>query len=402
MSSDSNKKIFKAGDTIVKQGDEGVNAYLIESGLVEILIEKENNLVQHIGTRGEGTIIGEMALVDNKPRTATIKAVEDSVLLEITQDDFERRIANSDPVIQMVTKVIMARYRDMISRAQIFGQSSKTIPTPEELERGLVQKTNAVENIKLSNDLKDALDNDWLDLFYQPIVELGSNQIKGFEALIRWNHPEKGFISPETFIPVAENSDLILDISRWVVLNACRMLQKIKSVHTEHPYFMSVNFSATDFSESNFKSYIQYVLNETELKPEELHLEITERLLMTNPSRARSTLDECRAEGMKVSIDDFGTGYSSLSYLHYFPIDILKIDRSFIKNMTNDNASMELVRSIISLGHNMGMKIIAEGIEEEEQAQMLRGIGCDQAQGFMYAKPMRAEDLMIFVQEKST
>ena len=401
MTNDSNKKIFKAGETILKQGDEGSNAFIIESGTVEILIEKENNLVQHIGTRGAGTIIGEMALIDNKPRTATIKAVEDSELLEITQDDFERRVQNSDPVIQMITKVIMARYRDLITRAQIFGQSSNTIPTPEELEKGLVQKTNAVENIKLSNELKEALDNDALRLFYQPIIGLASGKIEGFEALIRWNHPSKGFISPETFIPIAEDSGLILEISRWVVLEACRFLEKIKETYPTDDFFMSVNFSATDFSDASFKSYIQYVLNETGIRPEQLHLEITERLLMSNPSSARDTLDECRKEGMLVSIDDFGTGYSSLSYLHHFPIDILKIDRSFINNMVEDQSAMELVRSIVSLGHNMKMKIIAEGIETEEQAQMLRGIGCDQAQGFMYAKPMPADDLLIFIQEKA-
>ena len=401
MTNDSNKKIFKAGETILKQGDEGSNAFIIESGTVEILIEKENNLVQHIGTRGAGTIIGEMALIDNKPRTATIKAVENSELLEITQDDFERRVQNSDPVIQMITKVIMARYRDLITRAQIFGQSSNTIPTPEELEKGLVQKTNAVENIKLSNELKEALDNDALRLFYQPIIGLASGKIEGFEALIRWNHPSKGFISPETFIPIAEDSGLILEISRWVVLEACRFLEKIKETYPTDDFFMSVNFSATDFSDASFKSYIQYVLNETGIRPEQLHLEITERLLMSNPSSARDTLDECRKEGMLVSIDDFGTGYSSLSYLHHFPIDILKIDRSFINNMVEDQSAMELVRSIVSLGHNMKMKIIAEGIETEEQAQMLRGIGCDQAQGFMYAKPMPADDLLIFIQEKA-
>jgi len=225
-------------------------------------------------------------------------------------------------------------------------------------------------------------------------------EIAGFEALIRWNHPTKGFISPETFIPVAENSGLILEISRWVVLESCRMLKKVKETFPGNNYFMSVNFSATDFSDSSFKSYIQYVLNETNLAPHELHLEITERLLMSNPSSARDTLDQCRKDGMLVSIDDFGTGYSSLSYLHYFPIDILKIDRSFITNMVDDAGAMELVRSIVSLGHNMKMKIIAEGIETEEQATMLRGIGCDQAQGYMFAHPMPGRDLVIFIQEQ--
>ena len=213
---ETNKKEIKAGDIILKQGDEGSHAFIIESGSVEILIEKENNLIQSIGTRGPGTIIGEMALVDNNPRTATIKAIEDSVLLEITKNDFERRLGNSDPVIQMVTQVILARYRDIITRAQILGTQNNT-STPEELEKGLVEKTNAVANIKLSNELKTALDHNELELHYQPIVDLKTKKISGFEALIRWKHSDKGYISPEVFIPLAEDNGHILDISRWVV-----------------------------------------------------------------------------------------------------------------------------------------------------------------------------------------
>lgn len=400
MIPDQDKKNFKSGDTIMRQGDEGNNAFIIESGLVEILIEKENNLIQRIGTRGPGTIIGEMALVDNKSRTATIKAVEDSVLLEITQSDFERRLANSDPVIQMVTKVILARYRDMITRAQIFGKSD-TIPTPEEMEKGLVEKTNAVENIKLSNDLTSALNNNELELNYQPIIDLKTKNIQGFEALIRWNHKEKGYISPETFIPIAEDNGQILEISRWVVLKACKMLKTIKEQNPELDLFVSVNFSAKDFSNPDFKSYINYVLNETDLQPKDLHLEITERLLMSHPGNARDTLDACRTDGLIVSIDDFGTGYSSLSYLHYFPIDILKIDRSFINNMVKDSGAYELVKSIVALGHNMNMKIIAEGIETEDQSKLLLDINCDQAQGFLYARPMTPENLEKFITESS-
>ncbi len=401
MTPSIDKKEFKAGKIILKQGDEDANnAYIIESGLVEILIEKENNLVQRLGTRGPGTIIGEMALVDNKPRTATIKAVEDSILLEITKSDFERRLENSDPVIQMITKVILARYRDMIARAQIFGNSN-TIPTPEELEKGLVENTNAVENIKTSNELKFALDNDDLELHYQPIIDLKTKDIKGFEALIRWNHPEKGYISPEIFIPIAEDSGLIVEISRWVVLKACQTLANVKSEFNNTDMFVSVNFSASDFSDPNFLSYISHALNDTGLNAKDLHLEITERLLMSHPGNARDTLEKCRNKGMVVSIDDFGTGYSSLSYLHYFPIDILKIDRSFINNMTEDKGALELVKSIISLSHNMEMKVIAEGIETEEQSSLLEGINCDQAQGYLYAKPMAEEALITLIHEKT-
>lgn len=392
----SNKKDIKAGDIIIQQGDHGTNAYIIESGLVEILIEKENNLIQKLGTRGEGSIIGEMALVDNKPRTATIKAVEDCVLLEITETDFERRLENSDPVIQMVTKIILARYRDMITRAHILG-TSKKVPTPEEMEKGLIEKTNAVENIKISNDLKLAIKNNSLELHYQPIVDIKTQKIKGLEALIRWQHPEKGFIPPDIFIPIAEDNGLIVDISRWVTLQACSTLQEIKEIFENIDLFASINFSATDFEEPDFQSYIDTVLKKTNLSPQDIHLEITERLLMSHPGKARKTLDACRQDGMVISIDDFGTGYSSLSYLHYFPIDILKIDRSFVNDMTNDKGALELIKSITSLGHNLNMKVIAEGVETKEQSEVLKEIGCDNGQGYFFAKPMTKEDLINYI-----
>lgn len=267
------------------------------------------------------------------------------------------------------------------------------------MEKGLIEKTNAIENIKISNELKKALDENKLELHYQPIVDTKTKAIKGFEALIRWKHDEKGYISPETFIPIAEDSGLILEISRWVVLEACTTLQALKELFNDIDLFVSVNFSAVDFSNPNFKSYINYTLNQTNVKPHELHIEITERLLMDSPGNARATLEACQEDGMVISIDDFGTGYSSLSYLHYFPINILKIDRSFINNMTEDKSAFELVKSIIDLSHNLNMKVIAEGIETQEQSDILENMSCDKIQGFFYAKPMPKDGLITYIEQ---
>ncbi len=393
----SSKKLFNSGDIILRQGEEGDCAYIVESGHIEIIIEKENNLVQSIGTRGAGSIIGEMALVDKKPRTATVKAVDECVLLEITQADFDTRLDNSDPIIQMVTKVILARYRDMMARAQVLKAPTAT-STPENLEKGLIEKTKAIENIKLSNDMRHALDQGTFELYYQPILDVANIQIKGFEALIRWNHPEHGFISPDIFIPIAEDNGLIVDISRWVTQEACDALKKIKEETKAQDLFVSVNFSALDFSDPSFKTFLHHVFQKTNMAPHELHIEITERLLMDNPNNARDILESCQQDGMLISIDDFGTGYSSLSYLHHFPINILKVDRSFINNMTSDKSAFELVKSIISLSHNLGMKVIAEGIETQQQADLLKQLKCDQMQGYHYAKPMPLHDFLSYLQ----
>lgn len=396
-----NKKYLKKNDVLIWQGDQGDSAYIIETGLVEIFLEKEKGLIQSLGTRGPNSLIGEMALVDNKPRTATIRALEDCELLEITRQDFERRVDNADPIIQMVMQVILSRYRDMITHAHIIGRP-KDVKALENLEKGFVEQTNAVENIKLNNDLKEALDNKKLELHYQPIVSLEKNEVIGFEALMRWTHLEKGFIPPDVFIPAAEESGLIVELSQWAVKEACQTLKRIEEKTSfSKPLFMSVNFSSEDFSTPDFKGYVDNALKEANLTPDQIHIEITERLLMDQPDNARETLEKCRSSGMVISIDDFGTGYSSLSYLHHFPINILKIDRSFINNMSADKSAMELVKSIISLGHNLNMEIIAEGIEEEHQADTLREMGCDKAQGYFFARPMPESDLIQHLQEKA-
>jgi len=188
MDTHQNNKVFQAGDIIMRQGDVGNCAYLIEEGLVEILIEKANGNVEKVGTRGAGTIIGEMAIIDNEPRIATIKALAPCNLIEITQSDFHRRLKSADPVLQLFTQVIVTRYRDMLTRATILKETG-AYPTPEDLERGFVEQANAIETIKIANDFRAAIGTDQLSLHYQPIMNLQTGHVAGFEALMRWNHP---------------------------------------------------------------------------------------------------------------------------------------------------------------------------------------------------------------------
>lgn len=387
------RKMFKAGDTIMRQGDRGESAYIIEKGRVEILIEKANGVTQRVGTRGEGTLIGEMAIVDNEPRIATIKAIEDCSLLEITQADFNRRLKNADPVLQITAQVILTRYRDMLMRTAIL-KETPSYPTPEELERGYMEQLNAVQTITMANEFRAAIGTEQLTLHYQPIMNLHTGKVDGFEALMRWNHPEKGPISPGIFIPVAEDSGLIVEASRWALREACRALRRMEGkVGLERDLFMSVNFSSTDFAEENFLDQLYTILSETDVSPHKIHLEITERLLMNQPQNAKETLAMCRKAGLGISIDDFGTGYSSLSYLHYYPIDTLKIDQSFVRNMLQDKTSKELVKSIIALGTNMNMTIIAEGVEYAEEAELLKNMGCSLAQGYYFSRPHSEKEI---------
>ena len=388
MSEQQSRRMFKAGDIILKQGEKGDCAYIIEDGLVEISICRSDGNTQIISTRGPGTIIGEMAIVDEAPRVATVKALKDCKMLEITREDFAQRLKSSDPVIQMISQVILTRFRDTLTRAEILHESA-AVPPPEILERNYATQSDVVESVKIANEFKHALENDQLELHYQPIIDLDRGDVIGFEALMRWTHPEKGFISPGIFIPIAEKSGLIIEASKWALKESCAALKRIESaLGQKEKLYVSVNFSSHDFVESGFVENTVGTTAASGLKPWQIKLEITERLLMQQPDNAKDTLQKCRDAGMGIAIDDFGTGYSSLSYLYYFPIQTLKIDQSFIRAMEKDNRSLELVRSIIGLGQNMGLNIIAEGVETREEAAILRDMGCEAAQGYHFAKPL--------------
>lgn len=392
----ASKKSFKKGEIIIRQGEPGGCAYIIENGRVEVLVQNTEGQEQILSTRGAGTMIGEMAIVDNAPRTATVRALEDCTMLEISKDDFTRRLNSADPVLKMTAQVILTRYRDTLLRADIRGET-KNWPPVEALELNYAEQSDVVETIKTANEFQEALYTKQLSLNYQPIIALGSQDVLGFEALMRWSHPVRGFIPPNVFIPVAEKTGLIIEASKWALRESCSALKRIKMRTRQSDLFMSVNFSSTDFAAADFVDTLYNIVSETDTDMKDIHLEITERLLMDQPENARETLKQCRKAGMGISIDDFGTGYSSLSYLHYFPINTLKIDRSFVSEMLKDESSLALIKSIISLGKNMKMHVIAEGVEHMEEGEELLKLGCDMAQGYHYAKPMAEGDLIEFM-----
>ena len=393
---EQSSKTFKPGDIIMRQGEVGQKAYIVESGKVEIVITSPSGEEHIIATRGPSAMIGEMSLIDEAPRTATIRAIENCKVLEITKQDFTRRLNNADPVIRMATQVIMTRYRDTLNRIEADAKDNN-LSNVETMELIYTERADAIEQIRIANEFKDALDRDngEITLFYQPVINLHTGEVYGFEALMRWFHPEKGFISPAVFIPVIEETGQIIEASNWAFRKACTSLKHIQESTRYHKdLHMSVNFSSEDFSAPDFVDNIYSALSETDVKAEQIHLEITERLLVGQPERAKETLSMCRKAGMGVAIDDFGTGYSSLNYLHTYPINTLKIDQSFIRDMESDKTLLQLVRSIVMLGHNMGMDIVAEGVETLQEAKILKEMGCNLVQGFYFAKPMSEKDVI--------
>ncbi len=252
----------------------------------------------------------------------------------------------------------------------------------------------ALKRLKLENSLRRALELQELKVFYQPIISLASNRLEGFEALVRWQHPQEGLISPADFIPIAEETGLICAIDLWVFQEACEQLrlwqQKFPSLL---PLRMSVNLSGRQFSQSNLISDIDRVLKETKIPGQFIKLEITESILIRNASLATEVLKQLRQRNIEICLDDFGTGYSSLSYLHRFPIKTLKIDRYFVKDWHPNSEKVEIVRAIVNLGLNLGLNVIAEGIETAEQSTFLKKLGCHSGQGFWFYPPLSGEQM---------
>ena len=253
--------------------------------------------------------------------------------------------------------------------------------------------TQAVTRLKLETDLRRASDRQEFLLYYQPVVSLQSGRIAGFEALLRWQHPERGLISPGESLPVAEEIGLLIPIGQWVLQNALRQLRAWQvEFPVTPPLSMSVNLSCKQFLQSGeLLTIVDETLKETGLDPRSLALEVTETVMMENAEAALATLAQLKDRQLRISIDDFGTGYSSLSYLQRLPIDNLKIDQSFVAEMKSAGESLEIVRSIITLAHSLGKQVIAEGVETGEQLALLRSLGCEYGQGFFFSKPLETE-----------
>ncbi len=251
--------------------------------------------------------------------------------------------------------------------------------------------------LELESDLRGALDRNELSLYYQPIVSLDDGSIVAFEALLRWEHPERGMISPSIFVPIAEETGMVVPIGYWTLETACRQMTEWEALlPTDRTVSMHVNLSGRQFRQPDLVDQVRAVLNRTGLEPNRLGLEISESVVMENAAAAAEMLEQLRSIGVQLQIDDFGTGYSSLSYLHRFPIDTLKIDRSFIRQMLSDKRNAEIVRSIVALAHELGMQVIAEGVETPEHLAKLRALGCERAQGHFFCEAVPPDSPGLF------
>ena len=265
-----------------------------------------------------------------------------------------------------------------------------------------VMHTKAVGRLQLETNLRRALEQQGFQLYYQPIISLQTSQIIGFEALVRWQHPERGLLPPSEFISVAEETGLIIPLGRWVLEEACRQMRRW---HKQFPtqtgcLTLSVNLSVKQFIQPDLVKQVAGILRQTGLGAGSLKLEITESVIVENTEAAMLTLLELKALGVQLCMDDFGTGYSSLSYLHRFPIDVLKIDRSFVSNMTVSEHNLQIIQAIVTLAHNLGVAVTAEGVETSEQLAQLKALKCEFVQGYFFSYPIESSAVEALIAEQ--
>jgi len=420
---------FETDEYLFRQGDNGDYAYIIESGMVEVSHRQgDSKLV--LSNLGEGDVLGEMAIIDNLPRTATAQAVEPTRVLAIPLDYISEKIAGTDPVIRLFLKHIMARYRDMQMRfthifdgiTELDEGSAEDTQNTAVFQSALTQYqdirdriANAVKipaikyenadfgseqtllNTKLlvtqDKSIKSALDDNEFFLLFQPIVDLKSKKIIGCEALVRWEDHDGNKIPPSEFIPRAEATGLIVDLGYWIATKACEFQSRLVQQFFD-PLFVSINLSGKQFEDPFLIDSLADIMTKSGVEHDKIKFEITESLLMENPEGAGDALHRLKKTGASLAIDDFGTGYSSFSYLHQFPFDTLKIDRSFVSAMSSNIKSNEIVKTLVHLSHDLGMNVVAEGIENKFEIDMLNHHGSDYGQGYIFSKPVTEKEFI--------
>jgi diguanylate cyclase (GGDEF)-like protein/PAS domain S-box-containing protein len=368
----------KAGDSLLKTVSERLQSAVRETDTVARLGGDEFVLVLPERTDDEN-----MAM-------RVIQRIKDSVVMPFKIEEYEFFITCSIGISVYPTdgtdpESLMKHADIAMYRAKEIGRNNSQFYTPTMNER-------ALERLHMEGDLRAALEQDQFELHYQPQVDLRSGKIIGVEALIRWNHPEHGMIAPSRFIALAEETGLIVPIGAWVIRTACAQ-NKAWQRAGHASLKVAVNLSARQFTQHDLVELIAFALAETKLDPQYLEIELTESMVMADVERAIEILRKLNELGVQISIDDFGTGYSSLSYLKRFPIDVLKVDQSFVRDITIDPDDAAIVASIISLAHSLRLQVIAEGVETAEQLDYLQGNDCDVMQGYHFSRPLPADQL---------
>jgi EAL domain-containing protein (putative c-di-GMP-specific phosphodiesterase class I) len=379
----AHRRRFSANETIFAQGDAPTTAFLIESGRVRISALQRGQL-QILAELGPGALLGEMAVLDDAPRLATATAITDCELTPIDRDQFHERLESADPVVRALLMSQLSRYRSAL--ATLTGQNEDVATEDPQNE------ARAFGKIRLESELRAALKSDQLDVLLQPIQHIANGTIAGYEALIRWEHPDRGQVSPAEFIRLAEETSLIVPVGEYVLERVCGMLAELRRRGREPLPFIALNVSARQIEDPALVDRMLAQLKARELPADRLEVEITESLVLDSPEIV-ALIERCHAAGMEVALDDFGTGYSNLGPLLTLDFDRIKLDQSFVRSLDRPRG-VALVKAITAMTKALGCEMIAEGVETQEQYAQLHALGCDYAQGWLIGRPISLQSVI--------
>ena len=379
------RKTLTTGECLFREGDAPDSAYLIEEGLVDIVSGKPGRSLL-LARLGPGDLIGEMAVVDKSPRSASAFASANSVLLVIDSEQIADRLASSDPIVRMLLQGQMKRYRSMLALLR-GGLGDRSLPTLQSSPAG-AEPEPGIDKFRLENQLRQALSEQRLEVRYQPIFEIARERIAGYEALVRWEHPIRGQVSPAEFIVLAEETSLIVPVGEYVFDAACAALDALR---TEPMPFVAVNVSARQLAHAGLIERVVARRQALGLPRGCIKVEITESQAL-DYHQVIDVIAHCHAQDIPVALDDFGTGYSHLTHLHRLEFDTIKVDQAFVREMFTSHRAMAIVRTIVNLARDLGADVVVEGVETPQQLDALRELGCRYVQGYLIGKAVPLEE----------
>ena len=376
---------LRAGDALFREGDPPTTAFLIEAGEIEVTMLRAGERVT-LSRLGPGDLLGEMAVIDDAPRTATALAITDCLLFPIDRAQIGERLAATDPIIRSLLEGQLKRYRGALAAMQ--GGARDFIDTSD-----TPSEQAGIGKIRLETHLREALAGNGLELRYQPLRHVPTGRIAGYEALVRWTHPELGPISPAEFVALAEETNLIVPIGEYVFDAACAAVSQLIDAGADPAPFVAVNVSARQLAHPGLVERIVARIEAAGVPRGSLKIEITESQAL-DYQRVAEVIALCHRHAIKVALDDFGTGHSSLAHLHRLAFDALKIDQAFSRSMLDDPRAMAIVEAIVRMAKALGADIVVEGIETAEMLAALEALGCDYAQGYFVGRPQALEQLL--------
>ena len=370
-----------AGEVLYQQGEPSDCAWLLESGQVELVSVQGRRTASH-GVFGPGELIGELGLLDGASRSATATARSNSVLLAIERAQFLERLQAGDPILRTLVDSLLQRIRGLVAILP-----AEDVACDDPIERV------GIDKIRLEAQLRDALDSGTLEVRYQPIYEIAAGRVAGYEALVRWDLPGRGAVSPAEFIQLAEETSLIVPVGEYVLERVIGVLVQLRAQGVDPLPSIAVNLSARQLVEPGMARQVVARAHAAKLPPGVLKLEVTEsRMLDYAPVAA--VMQHCRENGLPFALDDFGTGYSNLTHLHALDFEYIKVDQAFARHMFDTPRAMRMVEAIVAMSHGLGAKVICEGVETLEQLHRLREIGVEYAQGYLIGKAAAVEDVL--------